>query len=454
MKKLSSTILTPVLSLCLTTCLTACGGSSSSSPTASDNDNSPGITDPNSDNGDSLDNDNNGNGDSADQDTLASWQELLGTWDASTLTEDDSDSIFVIMQENGNTDYFNFDATNTCYDKISVPLIEQNDGSFIHEETGYAISFHLNTEKTIATITNNQDETSYTITKAQQTEEQLSPICGNGEQPDDGNGEQPGDGNGEQPGDGNTPATWEELLGTWDGSAATEDNSDTIYVIMQQNGDADYLIHNDLESCFDKTTLPLVAQGNGEFKHEDSGAVLTFNLDATKTSALVTTNFDASSYIITKDSKAEAEITPLCGPTNVEPPAEEVFTNATFADLISTNGIWNASTQVGDQTDVKYVAFTEGSGFFSSDKIYFIDYKNDGIDGASSDCYDIFSSAIRDRGEGNFSDLKLFNPNILHIEVNQDGTLLHGTYLSNDTSMLLNKEGVENLTVESFNECS
>jgi hypothetical protein len=443
-KKFSSVILPPILSICLASALTACGGSSSGNSNTANEDNSPSINEPNPAPGD-------GN-QQEDQTGLASWQELLGTWDASELTEDDSDSIFVILQANGNADYFNFNNTNNCYDKISIPLIDQNDGTFAHQDTGYLVSFQLNTDKTEAIISNNQDDTRYTITKTQQTEEQLSPVC-TGEQPGDGNGEQPGDGNGEQPGDGSSPATWQELLGTWDASAATEDNSDTIYVIMKENGDADYLTFDNLETCYEKTTLTLVDQGNGEFKHQESDIVLTFTLNADKTAAQVTNSFDSSEYIIIKDSQTEADLTPICGPVVVEPPAEEVFSNATFADLISGNGIWNASTQVGDQVDVQYVAFTEGSGFFSSDKIHYIDYKNDGIDGVNSDCYKVESTAIRDRGDGNFSDLKLFNPNIIHLEVNQDVSLLHGTYLANDTSMLLNKEGIDNLTMESFNEC-
>lgn len=246
------------------------------------------------------------------------------------------------------------------------------------------------------------------------------------------------------------PASWAQLQGTWDASEATMDDTDTIYIIMQSNGDADYLNYNVNNVCYEKTTLALVDQGDGTFKHESSNITLTFTLDESKTRATVSNNLDDSSYIIIKDYKTSEQLTPVCHQVIAEPPAEEVFINAIMNDLVADHGIWNSSTPVSDTiTDVSYIVFTkEDDGY---DDISFYDYKNDGVDGANSDCYEAISSTIKDRGEGIFSNW--LNSNKLHIQINEHSDLLFATYIANNKSLLLSKEGVSNLTLADFNPC-
>jgi hypothetical protein len=245
-------------------------------------------------------------------------------------------------------------------------------------------------------------------------------------------------------------ATWQELIATWDASSATIDDSDTLFIIMQDNGNADYLNYNDDHVCYEKTTVSLVAQGEGKFKHESSNITLTFTLNGSKTQATVSNNIDENSYVITKDNKTAQQLTPICNQTVVEPPADEVFINASMNDLVIGNAIWNASKAISDTvTDISYIVFTKEDDDY--DDISFYDYKNDGVDGASSDCYEKLSSTIKDRGEGIFSNW--LNANKLHIQVNETGDLLYATYVANNKSLLLTKEGVNNLTTVDFNTC-
>ncbi len=248
----------------------------------------------------------------------------------------------------------------------------------------------------------------------------------------------------------NSLATWADLMGTWDASAATTDESDTLYIIMQANGETDYLNYNANNVCYEKTSLILIDQGEGAFKHETSNITLTFTLNAGKNSATVSNNIDTNSYVIGKDNKTAQQLTPICNQIVVEPPADEFFTNASMNDLVIGNAIWSSSKAVSETvTDISYIVFTkEDDGY---DDISFYDYKNDGVDGASSDCYESLSSTIKDRGEGIFSNW--LNANKLHIQVNETGDLLYATYVANNKSLLLTKEGVNNLTTADFNAC-
>lgn len=246
-------------------------------------------------------------------------------------------------------------------------------------------------------------------------------------------------------------ANWQELLGTWDASAATSDDSDTIFVTMQQDGTADYLNFNNPESCYDKTKVTLIDQGDGSFKHETSGIILIFTLSADNSTASISNNLDGSSYDIHKSHTSEEQLIPICVTNEDEIPSEESFTNASLDDLLMGNGIWNASTIDQDnQLDIKYVAFRQGSGSFSADEVIFYDYKNDGIEGANSDCYEKTAASLIDKGEGNFTIASFYN---LHVSINESASILKGVYTANNETITLAKTDVENLTLSSFNTC-
>lgn len=238
-----------------------------------------------------------------------------------------------------------------------------------------------------------------------------------------------------------TKATWAELIGTWDASTSTEDATDLIYILIQQNGDAVYLDYDAPGSCYDKTTLSLTEQNDGTFKHQDSGIVLTFDMNSQKTSAEVTNNLNSDSYTITKDNKTEAQLTPICASEEAEIPTEETFSNASLQDII---GVWYSEIPKDQLIDEQYTVIT------STTATYY-DYKGDGIDGVTDNCYEKTTGDITDKGNGNFRvSQSLFIGANFTIQVNETGDTLAIDNTSLNKTSIANASGLTASTFESL----